>query len=166
VEARTSHGVGTATRHIELGPEYLPVHEFRFHHRENCTRRRGKHGSVPTARPARPASSDLDQYFPASQTTRVGARGFAAAAGKDFIVRNRADHAVSNRTWGGSSLRSRARAPPTRSIRSTIACPQYDRGEPKRQLLLSLVGAIEQLRRLRPSPRGRSGGAGANVLPS
>lgn len=39
-------------------------------------------------------------------------------------------------------------------------------GEPKRQPLLSLVGTIEQLRRLRPSPRGRSGGAGANVLPS
>jgi hypothetical protein len=39
-------------------------------------------------------------------------------------------------------------------------------GEPKRQLLLSQVGAIERLRRMRPSPRGRSGGAGANVLPS
>jgi hypothetical protein len=39
-------------------------------------------------------------------------------------------------------------------------------GEPKRQPLLSQVGAIERLRRLRPSPRGRSGGAGANVLPS
>jgi len=39
-------------------------------------------------------------------------------------------------------------------------------GEPKQQPLLSLVGAIEQLRQLRPSPCGRSGGAGANVLPS
>jgi hypothetical protein len=39
-------------------------------------------------------------------------------------------------------------------------------GEPKQHPLLSLVGAIEQLRRLRPSPRGRSSGAGANMLPS
>jgi hypothetical protein len=44
-------------------------------------------------------------------------------------VRNRADHIVSNRTWGGSSLQSRARAPPTRSVQSTIESPQHDRGE-------------------------------------
>src|SRR5829696_10317460 len=33
-QARTRHGFRTRTGHVELGPEYLPVHERRFLHRE------------------------------------------------------------------------------------------------------------------------------------
>ena len=33
---------GTITGHVELGPEYLPVHERRFCHRGNYTRRPAK----------------------------------------------------------------------------------------------------------------------------
>src|SRR5918995_2743530 len=42
VEARTRHGIRTTTGHVELGLEYLPVREFRFSHRKNCTRRSTK----------------------------------------------------------------------------------------------------------------------------
>ena len=47
VQARTRYGVRTITRHVELGPEDLPVHECRFCHRGNYTRRPAK-SCVPT----------------------------------------------------------------------------------------------------------------------
>jgi hypothetical protein len=84
--------------HVELGPEYLPFHGFRFCHLENCTQYPAKAGTVPTARPTRLAGHSY------SRSWDIARLGTARLGGRRWRTRRTP---ISGRgacpSWGGSS---------------------------------------------------------------